>query len=127
MTQDEITERNVAQLDFTAKALNRMQRGRPPEEKPSLSQLKLGELHNATLQDMLHNIMQSDANLRNELRDAKNLVEGLQEDMLKLEQDLIECRNQLEAERTRCAHFETLLTKVARMIVDGTTPKDHSE
>lgn len=113
MDYEEVTDRNVAQLDVVNRALG-------GHRQPPGSRADGGMLPHNSLKDLIQQIVQHDADTRNDLQDAQNMVHELEKDLAEVEKTVTRLKAELEHETRQREHFEGMLRQIATLVVNGT-------
>lgn len=120
MDQNNITDRNVEQLDFTGKHLGNLPRAR--SLPGSRSDGGMAQVRQDT-GSLIDQILTNDRQLRNDLAGAYKEVEKLEANLLTLENEIIELKDTLGSERALREHAEGVIRKIADLIVNGAKDK----
>ena len=120
MDSEDIANRNVEQLNFTADALHRLPRARQiPGSRPDGGMTpRVAETRN-----LLDQIQQIEAGLRAELVDARATIDHCERDLATLQSEYSELKARHDLEKSRREHFEGMLRQIATLVVNGAKDK----
>ena len=140
MKMDDITDRNVEQLEFTGKSLGKSGYGQLPRartlpgSRPDEDMVRAGPDHatindlnnprdptrqSGSTKDLLYQVMETEAKLRAQLVDARNIIDNFERDMIKLESDFTTVQLERDSETRRADKYEAMVRKIAELVVNG--------
>lgn len=141
MDYDKLTDRNVSQLDFAAEHLGRAAQipvppreykggegqriaaNRPlPGSRPDGGMISAAATTHNT-RSLIDQIMLNEQQLRQELSEARKLIEILEANLLGSENKIIELKDDLSRETSQREHFEGMLRQIATLVVNGAKDK----
>ena len=124
MDNDEIINRNVEQLKFTGDALrDRLPRARQlPGSRPDGGMTPAAATTHNT-RSLIDQIMLNEQQLRQELSEARQLIENLEANILQMEDEIITLKSTLGSENAQREHFEGMLRQIATLVVNGAKDK----
>ena len=120
MDQNNITDRNVEQLDFTGKHLGNLPRARslPGSRSDGGMISPQKQTH-----DLIQQIVDNENRLRAELVDARATIDHCERDLATLQSEYSELKARHDLEKKQREHFEAMLRKIAELVVNGA--KEH--
>lgn len=139
MKMDDITDRNIEQLEFTGKALGRAGYGMPRAANLGLGSMERSQPGSRPdggmavpppelpsqkeTQGWLDQIAQTENRLRAQLVDARNIIDNFERDMAMLESEVNRLDSELRQSQMLKDHFEGMLRKIAELVVNGSKDK----
>ena len=115
-----IVDRNVEQLKFTGDVLHRLPRAR---QMPGSREDAGMEPTPRDTRDLLKQIQHTEDALRQELSDARQLIENLEANIAQMESTILELKSALGSENAQREHFESMLRQIATLVVNGAKDK----
>ena len=120
---EQIANRNVEQMKFTADALHRLPRARQMPGSRSDGGMASAAATTHNTRSLIDQIMLNEQQLRQELSEARQLIENLEANILQMEDTIIELKNSLGSENVQREHFENMLRQIATLVVNGAKDK----